>query len=51
MRISGHKTRAAFDHYNIDSESDLTDAAEKLDQHIRRRRTQDEKSEGGDDES
>lgn len=30
MAITGHKTRAMFDRYNIVSESDLADAAAKM---------------------
>jgi integrase len=30
MAITGHKTRAMFDRYNIVSETDLTDAAAKI---------------------
>jgi integrase len=38
MRISGHKTRSVFDRYNIVDETDVSGAAEKLEQYFERRK-------------
>jgi hypothetical protein len=35
MMLSGHKTRAVFERYNIVSPGDLRDAAQRLDQFSR----------------
>jgi len=34
MRISGHKTRSVFDRYNVTSEVDLQQAANRLNQYF-----------------
>jgi integrase len=40
MQISGHKTRAVFDRYNIVDEGDLGDAAQKMNEYLQQRKEQ-----------
>lgn len=40
MQISGHKTRAIFDRYNIVDEGDLGEAAQKLSIYLEERKRQ-----------
>jgi hypothetical protein len=38
MKISGHKTRSVFDRYNITSEDDLRQAAQRLGEYIQQKK-------------
>ena len=41
--ITGHKTRSVYDRYNIVADRDLTDAAQKMDRYLERKREQAER--------
>jgi hypothetical protein len=58
MLITGHRSQSVFDRYNITSEEDLIDAAEKVSVHVSKlaekdakRREEDAKFRRGDSES